>query len=462
MKIPNMKPLSKVTEKIIIFTASVILFYILISLYFTNHYLFHTVINGAEVSLKKHGDTRKIIIGYINNYEIHFIDRNGKTEEISAQDIGMRSNGNADFNSVTVKQKPYQWISSIFRSRKYHINGLYSYDEGKLTKAVSQLNYFTRKITEPQNVKFRYSNGTYQMIQEVRGNKVRKDKLYEAVKTAVSEGKPELNIVEEQCYEEPKYNLTSEEALTARNLLNKYVSSKVTYLFRNRKEILDGNLINEWLNVDDNLHVKISIDAVAEYVNSLGLKYNTVGAARNFKTSSGNIVEVKGGLYGWKINQVAETKALLEIITQGEAVEREPEYLQRALSRDENDIGDTYIEISITKQHLWFYKDGNLIAHGSVVTGNPNKGNPTVLGTYKIMYKEKGSTLSGFNYDVRVAYWMPFYGNFGIHDASWRYAFGGEIYKRKGTHGCVNVPLYLAKMIFDNVEKGTPVICYNE
>jgi hypothetical protein len=49
-----------------------------------------------------------------------------------------------------------------------------------------------------------------------------------------------------------------------------------------------------------------------------------------------------------------------------------------------------------------------------------------------------------------------------LHDASWRSAFGGEIYKRNGTHGCVNAPFHLAKTIYENIEEGIPIICYEE
>ncbi|MCJ7690790.1 MAG: L,D-transpeptidase, partial [Clostridiaceae bacterium] len=65
-------------------------------------------------------------------------------------------------------------------------------------------------------------------------------------------------------------------------------------------------------------------------------------------------------------------------------------------------------------------------------------------------------------YEAPVTYWMPFFGNIGIHDASWRYSFGGEIYKARGSHGCINAPIYLAKTIFENIEEGTPIICYEE
>jgi len=57
---------------------------------------------------------------------------------------------------------------------------------------------------------------------------------------------------------------------------------------------------------------------------------------------------------------------------------------------------------------------------------------------------------------------MPFNMNIGIHDASWRNSFGGNIYQASGSHGCVNAPEYLAKKIFENIEPGTPIICYKD
>jgi hypothetical protein len=300
------------------------------------------------------------------------------------------------------------------------------------------------------------------VIEEVYGNKIHKDKLDEVIKMSIAEGETKVDLNESLCYESPKYTLRSDRTLETRNLLNKYVSTKITYLLRGENEIVDPNLINQWLRVDENLEVIIDKRAVKQYVQGLSKKYDTVGVARKFKTSVNKIVEVRGGFYGWKIDCAVEIIALLDNIKLGQVLDKEPIYAQKALSGDKNDIGNTYVEINITRQHLWFYKDGKLIAQGAIVTGNPNKGNATTVGVYMLNYKQKGSTLRGHNYEAEVTYWMPFNGNIGIHDASWRHSFGGNIYKRNGTHGCVNVPLYLAKTIFEKIKDGTPVICYEE
>lgn len=453
---------SKSTGNIIILIASILLLYLLISVYFTKHFFFNTVVNGADVSLKSYDAAEHIIRSYIKDYKLQLVERNGEVEAIIGQNIGMEYNEKNSVSKIYHRKNPFKWIISLLKDQKYYVNDLFIYNKDNLENKINQLNCLNKAIIESQNVSFKYSNGSYEVIGEVYGNKINKDKLNEAIKMSILEGEKKLDLNEKSCYENPKYTLSSDKTSKTKNLLNKYVSTKITYIFGNENEILGGNIINKWLSVDENLEAVINEKAVKEYVQGLSKKYDTVGIARNFKTSTGKIVEVKGGLYGWKINSSAETKALLENVKLGEVLKKEPIYLQKALPRDEDEIGNTYVEINITRQHLWFYKEGKLITQGDIVTGNPNRGASTVVGTYMLNYKQNGATLSGPNYEAEVTYWMPFYGNIGIHDASWRYSFGGEIYKRNGSHGCVNAPLYLAKIIFDNIEDGTPIISYEE
>ena len=56
---------------------------------------------------------------------------------------------------------------------------------------------------------------------------------------------------------------------------------------------------------------------------------------------------------------------------------------------------------------------------------------------------------------------MPFNGGIGLHDSNWRSTFGGDIYKTNGSHGCINLPTDAAKLIYETVEIGYPVVCYN-
>ena len=72
MKNINMKKLfkSKVTGNIIILITSILLIYLVISLYFINHFFFNTTVNGINLSLKPHKDVDKIIESYIKKTKI--------------------------------------------------------------------------------------------------------------------------------------------------------------------------------------------------------------------------------------------------------------------------------------------------------------------------------------------------------------------------------------------------------
>ena len=106
---------------------------------------------------------------------------------------------------------------------------------------------------------------------------------------------------------------------------------------------------------------------------------------------------------------------------------REPEYSQKAASRGANDYGSTYVEINLTAQHLYFYKNGELLVETDFVSGNESRGWATPGGAYPLTYKQRNATLRGEGYATPVSYWMPFNGGIGLHDASWRGSFGGAI-----------------------------------
>ena len=122
-------------------------------------------------------------------------------------------------------------------------------------------------------------------------------------------------------------------------------------------------------------------------------------------------------------------------------------------------VPSTYVEVSISKQHMWLYKDGKCIVSTDVVTGNRYTAD-TPKGYFDMYSRATDTVLVGDGYASPVDYWMAFCGGCGIHDASWRSEFGGDIYKYNGSHGCVNTPYSAVKKIYNNTAYGTPVIVY--
>jgi lipoprotein-anchoring transpeptidase ErfK/SrfK len=122
--------------------------------------------------------------------------------------------------------------------------------------------------------------------------------------------------------------------------------------------------------------------------------------------------------------------------------------------------GQSFIDINITDQKLTYYVDGVPTIVSDIVTGNARAHHDTPNGTYQIYAKQRNRTLKGDDYEAFVKYWMPFTGHYGIHDASWRGSFGGEIYKTNGSHGCVNLPGSTAAALYDAVSVGTTVLIH--
>ena len=173
-------------------------------------------------------------------------------------------------------------------------------------------------------------------------------------------------------------------------------------------------------------------------------------------------VYVESRTYGWQINQGQEAEELYQVLLTGESAERSPVYYESAITRGENDIGDTYVEIDYTNQRMWYYKDGVLVVDTPVVTGCVANGTESPEGVFCLVGKSEDEILKGEGYETPVEYWMPFYGGVGIHDAdSWRgNSYGGTIYQYSGSHGCINTPTANAAVIYQNIEIGTPIVCY--
>ncbi len=118
----------------------------------------------------------------------------------------------------------------------------------------------------------------------------------------------------------------------------------------------------------------------------------------------------------------------------------------------------TYVDVNLGAQTLTYFVDGNPVLSTPCVTGSPGRSTPS--GVFMINSKVPGKYLTGPTWHVWVNRWMRFAGNVGIHDASWRKSFGGNIYRSNGSHGCVNIPFAAADQLFGMVNIGTVVVVH--
>lgn len=452
---------SKVIKGTIIALCSLLILYGGMSAYFMNHYYFGSEVNCINVSGKTVKAAEALIESELHDYTLTLKKRGGETEQIKAEDVGLKYTSYEALRELKDNQNPFGWILACFDTKDSKIEVEVSYDEKLLRERVDKLSCFdSSKVVEPQNPSFQYSENGFTIINEVQGNKVAKNVLYTHVANALLKRAGEIDLESLDCYITPRYHSQSQKVLAAYDTLNKYASADITYTIGGTNEVLNGTAISKWLIVSENFDISIDEKKVHEYIEWLSEKYDTKGRSRSFVTSSGETIQIGGGDFGRSMNKVKETENLISDIKAGRKTTKEPVYSQTVFSHGSSDIADTYVEIDMTKQHIWFYKGGALIIDGDIVTGNVKAGHTTPKGVYSLKYKAKNAVLRGRGYAAPVDYWMPFNGGIGIHDASWRDTFGGNIYKTNGSHGCINCPYNVAKEIYYNIEIGTPVICY--
>lgn len=435
--------------------------YFSMAMYFKKHFYFGSTINSINVSGKTVEEAEKYIGEQINSYSLELKDGNGEREEIEAAFMNLKYETSDELYRLKRGQNPYKWIVSIFKNNNLEMTSSITYNEDLLKETFNNLTLLNEeKIIPSEEPTFQYINGEFQIIAETNGNKIIKENLYNNVKAAISKGETSINLDDMDVYEKPKYTSNSEEIIMVKDRLNAYLNVPITYTFNKDQETVSKDVINTWLNIDENLEITFDKKKIRTDLNKVFEPYETVGKSREFKTSNGNQIKISGGDYGWFVNTTKEIEQVISSMENGTEINREPEYITKANGAVKNDIGNTYVEINLSGQYLWFYKDGKLITSGPIISGNVSKNHTTPTGVYSLKYKQRSTNLVGQDYNVPVDYWMPFNGGIGIHDASWRTSFGGIIYKTNGSHGCVNTPHYLAKGIYENIKSGVPIVCY--
>ena len=445
------KKYKKTAIGIIIALCILLCIYLGMSVYFMNHFYYGSEINGIKISSKSVKDAEAVLTSELQKYTLTLKERGGKSEQIKAFDVGVRYPSETVFQNLKAKQNPFYWFLAYFNSKGYKMTTEITYDEKLLREQLNKLTCLaSSNVIEPQNPKLQYKGNSYEILGEMLGNKIDKEILYASVADALLKKSTEMDLEAIRCYINPEYNSKSQKVIEAKNTLDKYLSSNVTYTFGNDNKTIDSNIINKWLTINKDYEVFLDEKSVGEYIETLFEKYNTAGGIKNFVTSSGKTIQLCGGDYVLPVDTAKETQELISAIKEGKTV----------VSKAKEEVGNTYVEIDLNKQHLWFYKEGALVTQGDVVTGNVRAGLSTPKGVYALKFKGRNVVLRGPGYAAPVAYWMPFNRGIGMHDAGWRSRFGGNIYKTDGSHGCINCPSNLVSAIYNSIEVGTPVVCY--
>ncbi len=437
--------------------------------FFQSHYLPNTTVGGIECGMKTPEYVVNENTSSVSRYSILIKDRKETLFVIEGSLFNYAYVNLGEEAAILEEQNPFTWPLALFEESTYTLSYSVSYDEAKLQAQINKLGLFHEDyIEQPVDAYIQLDEEGYTIVPEIMGNVPIAEQVSKEILDAVKNASTSLTLTS-ACYVPPTLYSTSEKITVAAQTMDNYLNAVITYDIWDTQETFSKKWIMSAIKLDADYQVTLDTSVFAKFAQSLASKYNTYADKREFVTSLGDTVVIGGGDYGWIVNKDKEAAAILENISSGVPVTREPIYSQTAVQDGPNDIGDTYIELDYTNQHLYYYKAGELMLESKFVSGSINEGWASPDGIYYIKYKDctdyrdgKRIELSGDDYRSYVDYFIVFARNIGLHDASWRKAkeFGGDTYIDDGSHGCINMPLDTVKALFGMVSKNIPVVAY--
>ncbi|MGI6070911.1 MAG: L,D-transpeptidase family protein [Blautia sp.] len=443
------------------------------SYYYSDKFFAGTVINGIDCSGLTIAQVEDKLADKVENYSIEVISRDLEPQKIQGADIGYEYVPDGSVGKAMDEQNPMAWVQGFFGGREVKASTHISYSKDKLEAQLNSLECAKPENQQaPENAYVAFKDTQFEIVPETGGRMLDSRAAFQVLKKAVGESAEAVNFDEENTYIPAAVRKDDPGLAATLESCNAYAKASITYTFGDQTVVLDGNTIKDWLTFDEKgQFVKDDVtfqQHVEEYVAQLAAEHDTVGKERNFHTTSGRDIIVSGGNYGWQINQSEEAAKLLEEIRTGQVVTREPVYAVTGYTYGESDIGDTYIEVDLSSQYMWYYQNGSVIFESSFVSGNMSYSDrATPTGVCHIYYKQRDQKLRGkkkpdgtYEYEQPVSYWMPFNGGVGFHDADWRWEFGGDIYLTNGSHGCINMPPSNAAVLYDLIDETVPIVVF--
>lgn len=463
------------------------------TIYFWDRFFLNTQVNHIDFSGQKAVDAREFLERTADDFYLTIIGEDGFTENIHALDINLTFVASQEIEALLDAQNPFLWPLSLMNAQQINTQLEISFDEELFNELVSNLEVVTNGQTAPVSASVVIEGTDVTIEPHAYGNVVDVELLQAHLQENIRTLANEFNVLESDIFVQPAFKTDSPEIVDTYETANRYLSAAITYDV-GREVIVDRELISEWMTIDEALNIQINEAQVTKWLNEFigtvntgafeGYHPITAGAERTFRSHDGRDITVTGGYFGWIVNQEEEFATLLDNIRSGEVISREPIYSQRGITHGIHDWGDTFLQVDLTRQHMWAIIDGEVTFDAPIVTGRPTPLNTpqgpvplnTPQGVFSILemlsptvlnapwYNENGERI----YELEVNYWMrTTWSGYGFHDAPWRRieAFGGTYYRTgvgpdQGSHGCTNLSVANARTLYNMIYIGMPVVVH--
>lgn len=429
---------------------------------FQNKFLNKTTIGNVDVSNLTTKEAATKLDKQADEQVYHVMLDDKEWKAIPKTDFGMEYNVEATVNKVMSNQNPWLWFMPYFNAPENVAVETKDVDEKavdqKIAELKKELTALNKDRKPSKNASVGLKDGKFQVIPETQGDTIDPKTFSETAKKSIINGESEIELT--NYLEKPTVLATDGTIEKEMSHINKIADINASYSINGQEVVIPKEKIASWVTFEDG-ELGLKQDQVRAYVAELGEKYNTSTNSSKFKSTNRGEVDVPAGALSWTIATDTETEQLTEAILAGEDFSGRVPAFQGSGTPGSSLIGNSYIEVDLASQHMWYYKDGAKVLDTPVITGKPST--PTPPGVFYVWNKERDAILKGEDYASPVDHWMPIdWTGVGIHDSPWQNpnAYGGDSHLTVGSHGCINTPPSVATKLFDMIDVGVPVIVF--
>lgn len=425
--------------------------------YFSTHFLPGRTFQGIDIGLKTEAEVSNQLYAEVMN-QTRTIQTVADSITVTNEQLGLSFNSEQIAKQAMDVQNQWLWIFEMFQKKELDEDISYTVNDDVLKDTLFAIGVTNPEgKTEAQNAEIKKEDNGFTIIEEREGTLLDESQVLAIVKQHAISGE---NIIDVSSAKQmPEVFVKDLEAIV--NRANHSVGAIYTLKIRETVLTIPKETVAAAVSIIDNT-LTVDRQVFVDYLNSLVAEYTIMGSAGVLDTTN---MQTSGGIDGSTIDVATTAAAIEKVVSVGETAQIEATIIKVESPTQISGVGDTYIQISLTEQHMWYYEQGQLVLETPIISGDDTQGWGTITGVYSIMAKERDAVLEGYaygwDYSVPVNFWMPIYTDgTGLHDATWQSDFGGKTYLGGGSHGCVNLPYNIAEQLFNRVTVGTPVVIY--
>ena len=213
-------------------------------------YIPGTVINGIDAAGMTVGEVEDLL----SEYEIKVSFRDGDALSIPGSEIDFRYVSDGNLDRIMNEQNPYLWGYGMYNRFEHEIPEEKAFSIKKLRSVLTAMPQMKKQnMVKPEDAYMDYRDGEWLVVPEVEGTTLDPVKAIDAVAEGIKKEQAALDLNKtEGIYSAPEKRSDDYWLNSDTEQLNELAGARIVYeLPGGKTKVLDGPMLEEWLEVDD-------------------------------------------------------------------------------------------------------------------------------------------------------------------------------------------------------------------